>query len=178
MRHDRCLRTLRSPCAPPLDSAGDASSAEVGSGPARWNGSAALRPSDQSVLSQGSACELRQARADADSGLDEFRGDDAASWRVDYWDENLLEGRPPFDPLPQVVGITCTSRLRSGPSSWPTGIARGSKVILGGLHVLSCPEECAPHADALALGDGVQLWPRILTDIENGALKRALRGDV
>ena len=42
----------------------------------------------------------------------------------------------------------------------PTGIAAGAKVILGGLHVLSCPEECAPHADALALGDGVQLWPR------------------
>ena len=39
-------------------------------------------------------------------------------------------------------------------------------MILGGLHVLSCPDECAPHADALALGDGVQLWPRILRDVE------------
>jgi radical SAM superfamily enzyme YgiQ (UPF0313 family) len=38
--------------------------------------------------------------------------------------------------------------------------------------VLSCPEECAPHADALALGDGVQLWPRILADIEAGRLQR------
>jgi len=49
--------------------------------------------------------------------------------------------------------------------------ARGSKVILGGLHVLSCPEECAPHADTLALGDGVQLWPRILGDMEAGVLR-------
>jgi radical SAM superfamily enzyme YgiQ (UPF0313 family) len=39
------------------------------------------------------------------------------------------------------------------------------------LHVLSCPEECAPHADALALGDGVQLWPRILADVESGRLQ-------
>jgi hypothetical protein len=37
--------------------------------------------------------------------------------------------------------------------------------------VLSCPEECAPHADALALGDGVQLWPRILADVEAGGLQ-------
>src|SRR5262249_44610471 len=49
--------------------------------------------------------------------------------------------------------------------------SRGSKVVLGGLHVLSCPEECAPHADALALGDGVQLWPRILADVEAGSLQ-------
>jgi radical SAM superfamily enzyme YgiQ (UPF0313 family) len=49
--------------------------------------------------------------------------------------------------------------------------ARGSKVVFGGLHVLSCPEECAPHADALAMGDGVQLWPKILADVERGALK-------
>jgi radical SAM superfamily enzyme YgiQ (UPF0313 family) len=43
--------------------------------------------------------------------------------------------------------------------------------VLGGLHVLSCPEECAPHADALAVGDGVQLWPRILADVEAGCLR-------
>jgi len=49
--------------------------------------------------------------------------------------------------------------------------AAGAKVILGGLHVLSCPEECAPHADALAVGDGVQLWPRILADVESRRLQ-------
>jgi radical SAM superfamily enzyme YgiQ (UPF0313 family) len=49
--------------------------------------------------------------------------------------------------------------------------ARGSLVILGGLHIQSCPDEAAPHADALALGDGVQLWPKILEDIEAGALR-------
>ncbi len=43
--------------------------------------------------------------------------------------------------------------------------------MLGGLHVQSCPEECAPHADALACGDGVQLWPRILEDVEAGCLR-------
>ena len=42
--------------------------------------------------------------------------------------------------------------------------------------VLSCPEECVPHADALAIGEGVQLWPQILRDVEAGALKKIYRG--
>src|SRR4051812_4780146 len=27
-------------------------------------------------------------------------------WTVQYWDENLLQGPPPFQPFPQVVAIT------------------------------------------------------------------------
>jgi radical SAM superfamily enzyme YgiQ (UPF0313 family) len=46
--------------------------------------------------------------------------------------------------------------------------ARGAKVVFGGLHVLSCPDECAPHADALAVGEGARLWPQILRDVEGG----------
>jgi radical SAM superfamily enzyme YgiQ (UPF0313 family) len=94
-------------------------------------------------------------------------------WRVRYWDENLLDGRPPFQPMPEVVGITVHltfARRAFELADWYR--RRGSKVIMGGLHVLSCPEECAPHADALALGDGVQLWPRILADVEQGGLQR------
>jgi len=41
----------------------------------------------------------------------------------------------------------------------------------GGLHALSCPDEVAAHADAVAIGNGVPLWPRILADIEAGALR-------
>ena len=88
-------------------------------------------------------------------------------WRVQYWDENLLHGAPPSAPLPQVVGISVhlTFAARAFQlADWYR--RRGVRVVLGGLHVLSCPEECAPHADALAMGDGVQLWPRILRDLE------------
>lgn len=98
-------------------------------------------------------------------------------WRVGYWDENLLDGPPPSDPLPEVVGITVhlTFAQRAFElARWYR--QRGSKVILGGLHVLPCPQECAPHADALAMGDGVQLWPRILADAESGRL-RPLQAD-
>jgi radical SAM superfamily enzyme YgiQ (UPF0313 family) len=95
-----------------------------------------------------------------------------AHWEIRYWDENLLDGRPPNDPLPEVVGITVHltfAKRAYALAEWYR--RRGSKVVLGGLHAQSCPEECAPHADALAIGDGVQLWPRILADVEAGSLR-------
>ncbi len=95
-------------------------------------------------------------------------------WDVRYWDENLLDGRPPFSPMPEVVGITVHltfARRAFELAHWYR--SRGSKVVLGGLHVLSCPAECAPHADALAVGDGVQLWPAILADVESACLRPA-----
>lgn len=104
--------------------------------------------------------------------LTSFAATTPAHWELRYWDENLLDGRPPFAPMPEVVGITVhlTFAKRAFElAEWYR--KRGSKVVMGGLHVLSCPGECAPHADALALGDGVQLWPRILDDVEKGALR-------
>jgi len=104
--------------------------------------------------------------------LTSFAATTPAHWEVQYWDENLLDGRPPFQPMPEVVGITVhlTFAKRAFElAQWYR--SRGSKIILGGLHVLSCPGECAPYADALAMGDGVQLWPRILRDIEAGCLQ-------
>lgn len=97
-------------------------------------------------------------------------------WDVEYWDENLLHGRPPFEPMPEVVGISVHltfARRAFELARWYR--ERGSKVIFGGLHVISCPDECAAHADALAIGDGVQLWPRILADIEMGGLQPIYR---
>jgi radical SAM superfamily enzyme YgiQ (UPF0313 family) len=104
--------------------------------------------------------------------LTSFAATTPAHWRIEYWDENLLHGRPPFRPMPEVVGITVHltfARRAFELAEWYR--QHGSKVILGGLHVLSCPEECARHADALALGDGVQLWPLILSDVERGRLQ-------
>ncbi len=98
-------------------------------------------------------------------------------WTVRYWDENLLKGPPPYDPFPAVVGISVHltfARRAYELADWYR--RRGAKVVLGGLHVLSCPEEAAPHADALALGEGVQLWPQILHDIEHDCLQKRYAG--
>jgi radical SAM superfamily enzyme YgiQ (UPF0313 family) len=110
--------------------------------------------------------------------LTSFAATTPSHWRVEYWDENLLQGPPPAAPTPQVVGISVHltfAKRAFDLAHWYR--ARGSKVIFGGLHVLSCPDECAPHADALALGDGVQLWPRILADVENDTLQSRYHAD-
>src|SRR5439155_11463232 len=98
-------------------------------------------------------------------------------WTVRYWDENLLQGPPPHEPFPQVVGITVHltfARRAFELARWFR--QRGAVVVLGGLHVLSCPDECAPYADALAVGEGVQLWGQILRDVEAGRLQSVYRG--
>lgn len=98
-------------------------------------------------------------------------------WTVAYWDENLLQGPPPTDPFPQVVGVSVHltfARRAFALARWYR--ERGAKVVLGGLHVLSCPEDCAPHADALAVGEGTQLWGRILRDLERGRLQSRYEG--
>jgi radical SAM superfamily enzyme YgiQ (UPF0313 family) len=49
--------------------------------------------------------------------------------------------------------------------------ARGTKVILGGLHVTVCPDEAAHHADAIVVGEGEPVWPQLLADLEAGRLR-------
>jgi radical SAM superfamily enzyme YgiQ (UPF0313 family) len=98
-------------------------------------------------------------------------------WTVRYWDENLLQGPPPVEPFPQVVGISVHLTFAARAYELARFYrARGAKVVLGGLHVLSCPEEARPHADALAIGEGVRLWPAILRDVDAGALAERYDG--
>src|SRR5262245_34372638 len=55
-------------------------------------------------------------------------------WTVAYWDENLLQGPPPVDPFPQVVGISVHltfARRAFALAAWYR--ERGATVILGGL---------------------------------------------
>ncbi len=99
-------------------------------------------------------------------------------WSIAYWDENLLQGAPPADPFPQVVGITVHLTFAQRAYELARWFrTRGSKVVFGGLHVHSCPNECAPHADALAVGDGVQLWDEILNDVDRGELQQKYVAD-
>ena len=110
--------------------------------------------------------------------LTSIAGATPGEWDVRYWDENLLQGPPPSEPLPEVVGITVHltfARRAYALADWYR--SQGCRVILGGLHVLSCPDEALEHADAIAVGDGVQLWPRILEDVACGSLRRRYDAD-
>jgi radical SAM superfamily enzyme YgiQ (UPF0313 family) len=49
--------------------------------------------------------------------------------------------------------------------------AKGCFVALGGLHVTALPDEAAPHADAIFVGPGEQIFPRFLADLRQGEAK-------
>jgi hypothetical protein len=56
-----------------------------------------------------------------------------ADWRVSYWDENLLQGPPPVDPFPQVVGISVHLTFAERAYQLARWFRkRGSKVVFGG----------------------------------------------
>jgi radical SAM superfamily enzyme YgiQ (UPF0313 family) len=98
-------------------------------------------------------------------------------WEVGYWDENLLQGPPPAEPFPQVVGITVhlTFAQRAYElARWYR--QRGAKIVFGGLHVISCPDEVRPHADAIVIGEGVHAWGQVLHDVATGTLKPVYHG--
>jgi len=87
---------------------------------------------DQSVLPERSQRVLRQARPDPDLALTSFAATTPQHWRVAYWDENLLDGPPPFQPMPEVVAITVHltfARRAFELARWYASAAR--KVILG-----------------------------------------------
>ena len=47
----------------------------------------------------------------------------------------------------------------------------GTTVILGGLHVTSCPEEAKQHADCIVIGEAEEVWPYVMHDLRNRSLK-------
>ena len=98
-------------------------------------------------------------------------------WTVSLWDENLLLGTLPVDPFPQIVGITVHLTFAERAYQLARWFRdRGTLVVMGGLHVTSCPDEVAPHADAIAIGEGVHLWAEILNDADAGQLEPVYRG--
>jgi radical SAM superfamily enzyme YgiQ (UPF0313 family) len=98
-------------------------------------------------------------------------------WDVSLWDENLLQGPPPVERFPKVVGITVHLTFAQRAYELARWFReRGALVVMGGLHVVSRPDEVAAHADAIAIGEGVHIWADILRDADSGRLEKVYRG--
>jgi len=52
---------------------------------------------------------------------------------------------------------------------------RGAKILMGGVHVSSLPEEAVQHADSIVIGESEGLFPDIFEDLKNGGLKQMYR---
>jgi len=49
--------------------------------------------------------------------------------------------------------------------------AKGLRTAMGGLHVTVRPDESAEHVDHVFIGEGEEIWPEFLIDLENGRAK-------
>jgi radical SAM superfamily enzyme YgiQ (UPF0313 family) len=87
------------------------------------------------------------------------------------YDEELLRGTR-FD-LVAVSSFTAMSDVMYRIAEFYR--ARGTKVVLGGLHVTLVPDEAARAADAIVVGEGEKLWPRLVQDCEQGRLRGVYR---
>ena len=56
-------------------------------------------------------------------------------------------------------------------------LARGATVVMGGFHASNLPEEALQHLDAVVVGEGETVWPRLLADFERQALQPLYRSD-
>ena len=91
-------------------------------------------------------------------------------------DENV-EGLD-FDAECDLVGITLMTAL--APRAYEIAAEfrrRGKLVVGGGYHATLCPEDAAPHFDALVAGDAEGVWPRLLHDAPTGQLRGIYRSD-
>ena len=88
------------------------------------------------------------------------------------------DGLDPLDlaresDAPDLVGISVTSKTAARAYAIAdTYRARGSRVVLGGIHVTALPEEAVEHADAIVSGEAEWVWQDVVRDARCGQLGR------
>jgi len=86
------------------------------------------------------------------------------------------DGLDPLDldhdgDAPDLVGISVNSKTAARAYAIADSYRkRGSKVVLGGIHVTALPDEGLEHADAVLAGEAEGLWSDIVRDAEEGQI--------
>ncbi|HTY87794.1 MAG TPA: radical SAM protein [Candidatus Acidoferrum sp.] len=81
-----------------------------------------------------------------------------------------------FDADCDVVGVSFMTAL--APRAYEIAAEfrrRGRIVVGGGYHATLCPEDAAPHFNALVLGDAEGAWEQLLRDVRHGNLRKFYR---
>lgn len=90
--------------------------------------------------------------------------------RVTLNDENIECTR--WNLHPDLVGISVKADTFTRACELATGWQqRGVPVVFGGIHPTVCPDNCAPCADALVIGEAEPVWAALLADLAAGRLQ-------
>jgi radical SAM superfamily enzyme YgiQ (UPF0313 family) len=88
------------------------------------------------------------------------------------------DGLDPIDlakegDAPDLVGISVSSKTAARAYAIADAYrTRGSKVVLGGIHVTALPDEALAHADAVVVGEAEGIWESVVADAKAGKLGR------
>src|SRR5215472_14796605 len=89
------------------------------------------------------------------------------------------DGLEPIDlaresDAPDLVGISVNSKTAARAYAIADAYrARGSRVVLGGIHVTALPDEALGHADAVVTGEAEWTWADVVSDARAGRLGRS-----
>ncbi|MGF1584816.1 MAG: B12-binding domain-containing radical SAM protein [Bacteroidales bacterium] len=84
----------------------------------------------------------------------------------------------PMDQSFDLVALSCLTG--TSPRAYELAAhfkAKGSTVVLGGVHVSLLPDEALQHADAIVSGYGEERWPELLRDFVVGRLQKRYHGN-
>ena len=98
-------------------------------------------------------------------------------WEITVIDENIHAPDYASLPRPDLVGLTAfTSQAGRAYELAGEFRNRGVPVVMGGIHATMCVEEALGMVDAVVTREAEEIWPRVLEDVRNGALKRIYSG--
>jgi radical SAM superfamily enzyme YgiQ (UPF0313 family) len=97
-------------------------------------------------------------------------------WYCTFKDDRVERIEP--GPGPDLVAIPIFTPAADRAIELADGYrAAGVPVAAGGIFTSLMPEVIAPHVDALCIGEGEAVWPRMLADLANGGMKPVYRAD-
>ena len=98
----------------------------------------------------------------------------AAVTPSDYAVQIVDEQHEPVDFNADVWLVALSAQTPVAPRAYTVAArfrARGIPVVMGGVHASTLPDEALQHVDAVIVGEGEFVWPRVLADLEAGRLK-------
>jgi radical SAM superfamily enzyme YgiQ (UPF0313 family) len=96
-------------------------------------------------------------------------------WDVELVDENWES----FDyRAADLVGITAfTAAANRAYEIAKIYRHRGVPVVMGGIHASMCTAEALQYVDSVVVGEAEVVWPKLITDFENGQLQPVYQGE-
>jgi len=91
-------------------------------------------------------------------------------WDIEFIDENVDEIKYSDTDLVAISAFTAlANRAYEIADKYR---AMGIKVIIGGVHASTLPQEAIQHADCVVIGEADLVWGNILSDFQNNKLKK------